>query len=70
MFSGDGNAGDHDRITVVAVFAQTLWVDPEQLRCEIRQMNGTPQTRGTRRHSWHLDIRRGYLELTWTWRVV
>ena len=64
LSSGEGKVGDHDRVTAVAVVGQTLWMNPEPLRCEIRRQNRILQTQGTRVQSWHIDIRRGDLVQT------
>ena len=50
-----------EEVSSVAVVGQTLRMDPEPLRREIRRQNRILQTQGMRIHSWQIDTRRGDL---------
>ena len=52
LTSGEGKAGAHERIAAVGVDGETLGMDPEKLRCELRWQNRRPQTPRTPKHSW------------------
>ena len=47
LTSEEGKAGAHDRIAAVSVVGETLGMDPEPFRCELRWQNRRPQTPGT-----------------------